>query len=389
MPVVITQPTQRATSFSYIRSLDGLRGLLVFPVALYHFSLTSGANKIYASGSFFAPSIFFALSGFLITSLLLVEKERTGGLDWRGFWKRRFRRLIPASLTIIFAVSLLSAIWPQLWAGLLPVSDVLAALLSVKNWQSIIVADQHVFRLLGPLAPYWSLAVEEQFYLGLSIVVAIAARTKHMLRWLTGLLIGVGIFSIISLVVQRDSLVREFFGTDTRASEIVAGCLVAVAVHHFGWPRSRWWPVVGWISLAVLIAAWATVPEDAAWVLEGGLALISIVSVGLIAGAVVPGSFARALEIAPLVELGKISYPVYLVHWPVAMAMSPERMGMTGWPLIIIRFVVSVGLGYAIFRWIERPMRHSTVLPGRSGPIAWASFGVASVVLAAIGMARL
>jgi peptidoglycan/LPS O-acetylase OafA/YrhL len=387
--VVITQPTQRATSFSYIRSLDGLRGLLVFPVALYHFSLTSGAGEVFATGSFFAPSIFFALSGFLITSLLLVEKERTGGLDWRGFWRRRFRRLIPASVTIVFAVSLMSAIWPSIWAGLLPVSDVLAALLSVKNWQSIAVADQHVFRLLGPLAPYWSLAVEEQFYLGLSIVVAIAARTRHMLRWLTGLLIGVGIFSIASLIVHEDSLVREFFGTDTRASEIVAGCLVAVAVHHFGWPRSRWWPLVGWVSLVALVIAWATVPEDAAWVLAGGLALISFVSVGLIGGAIVPGSFARALEIAPLVELGKISYPVYLVHWPVAMAMSPERMSMTGWPLIIVRFVVSVGLGYAIFRWVERPMRHSTMLAGRSGPIAWGSVGVASVVLAAIGMARL
>ena len=318
-----------------------------------------------------------------------MEKERTGGLDWRGFWRRRFRRLIPASLTIVFAVSLMSAIWPTLWSGLLPVSDVLAALLSVKNWQSIAVADQHVFRLLGPLAPYWSLAVEEQFYLGLSIVVAIAARTRHMLRWLTGLLIGVGVFSIVSLIVHEDSLVREFFGTDTRASEIVAGCLVAVAVHHYGWPRSRWWPVVGWISLAVLVVAWATVPEDAAWVLAGGLALISFVSVGLIGGAIVPGSFANALGIAPLVELGKISYPVYLVHWPVAMAMSPDRMGMTGWPLIILRFVISVGLGYAIFRWVERPMRHSTMLPGRSGPIAWAAFGVASVVLAAIGMARL
>lgn len=387
--MVITQPTERATSFSYIRSLDGMRGLLVFPVALYHFSLTSGADRIFATGSFFAPSIFFALSGFLITSLLLVEKERTGGLDWRGFWKRRFRRLVPASVTIVFAVSLMSAIWPTIWSGLLPVSDVVASLLSVKNWQSIIVADQHVFRLLGPLAPYWSLAVEEQFYLGLSIVVALAARTRHMLRWLTVLLVGVGLFSIASLIVQRDSLVREFFGTDTRASEIVAGCLVAVVVHHFGWPRSRCWPVVGWASLAVLIVAWATVPEDAPWVLGGGLALISIVSVGLIGGAIVPGSFSRALEIAPLVELGKMSYPVYLVHWPVAMAMSPERMGMAGWPLIILRFVVSVGLGYAIFRWVERPMRHSTVLPGRAGPIAWASAGVASIVLAAIGMARL
>jgi peptidoglycan/LPS O-acetylase OafA/YrhL len=202
------------------------------------------------------------------------------------------------------------------------------------------------------------------------------------------LLIGVGIFSIVSLVIHEDSLVREFFGTDTRASEIVAGCLLAVVVHRFGWPRSRWWPVVGWASLAVLIVAWATVPEDAAWVLAGGLALISIVSVGLLAGAVVPGSFATMLEVAPLVELGKISYPVYLVHWPVTMLMTPDRMGMTGWPLIIVRFVVSIAAGYAIFRWVERPMRHRDVLPGRSGVVVWAGLGVAAILLSAIGMAR-
>ena len=386
--MVLTERPPRATTFGYVRSLDGLRGLLVFPVALYHFSLTSGADRVFATGSFFAPSIFFALSGFLITSLLLVERERTGGLDWRGFWRRRFRRLLPASVFIVFVCASISAIWPSSWNGLLPVSDVVAALFSVKNWQSMVVADQHVFRLLGPLAPYWSLAVEEQFYLGLSIVVAIAARSRHMLRWLTGLLIAVGVFSIISLIVTHDSLVREFFGTDTRASEIVAGCLLAVAVHHFGWPTGRLWPVLGWIALAGLVVAWATVPEDAEWVLAGGIALISVISVPLLAGAVVPGSFARFLSIAPLVELGKISYPVYLVHWPVALLMSPERMPMTGWPLIIVRFVVSVAAGYGIFHWVERPRRHRQVLPGRQFAWAWGAMAAGAIVLAAIGMAR-
>ena len=386
--VVATAPTTRPTTFPYVEALDGLRGVLVFPVALYHFSLTAGADQIWAKGSFFAPSVFFALSGFLITSLLLVEHERTGALDWRGFWRRRFRRLLPASVVLVFVAALLGALVPSLWSGLLPLSDAAAGLFSVKNWQSIAVADQHTFRLLGPLSPYWSLAVEEQFYLGLSIVVAIAARSANFTRWLVGLLVGVGIFSIVSLVVHQDSLVREFFGTDTRASEIVAGCLMAVVVHRRGWPAQRWWATAGWAAFAVIVVAWALVPEDAPWVLGGGLALISIVNIGLIGGAIVPGTFASFLRFSPLVELGKISYPVYLVHWPVGMVLTVERTGLTGWSLIGLRFAVTILCGYAIFRFIERPMRHKGVLKGRAGFAAWAAVCAGALVLAAIGQAR-
>lgn len=386
--MVLTRTPTRPTTFPYVMSLDGLRGVLVFPVALYHFSLTSGADRIFARGSFFAPSVFFALSGFLITSLLLAENERTGSLDWRGFWRRRFRRLIPASVAIIVGAAGLGVIFPDVWHGLMPISDTLAGLLSVKNWQSIAVADEHVFRLLGPLSPYWSLAVEEQFYLGLSIVVALAARTRNFTKWLVGLLVAVGIFSIASLIIHDDSLVREFFGTDTRASEIVAGCLMAVVVHNYGWPTHRRWSTVGWAALAVIVVAWSVVPEDASWVLGGGLALISIVNIGLIGGAIVPGTFASFLKLKPLVELGKISYPVYLVHWPVGIVVSPERVGLTGWPIIIARFAVTIACGYAIFRFIERPMRHRSVLAGKSGLYAWGAAALAAIVLTLLATAR-
>lgn len=386
--MVLARPTTRPTTFPYVEALDGLRGVLVFPVALYHFSLTSGADRIWARGSFFAPSVFFALSGFLITSLLLAEHERTGGLDWRGFWRRRFRRLLPASVVIVFAAALLGLLIPSTWNGLLPVSDTLASLFSVKNWQSIAVADEHVFRLLGPLSPYWSLAVEEQFYLGLSIIVALAARSRYFTRWLVGLLVGVGVFSIASLIVHQDSLVREFFGTDTRASEIVAGCLMAVVVHHFGWPTRQWWSGVGWAALATIVMLWAVVPEDAPWVLGGGLALISVVNIGLLGGAVVPGTFASFLRFGPLVELGKISYPVYLVHWPIGILVNPARTGLTGWPIIGVRFAVTILAGYAIYRWVERPMRHREVLRGPRAVWAWAALSGGAILLSVLAALR-
>src|SRR6476661_1247679 len=114
--VVATSRAPSRTTFPYLEPLDGLRGILVFPVVLYHFSITGGTGTILAPGSYLAPSTFFALSGFLITSLLLVERERTGTIDGRGFWTRRFRRLIPASVTVVLVCVVISAIWPHVWA---------------------------------------------------------------------------------------------------------------------------------------------------------------------------------------------------------------------------------------------------------------------------------
>ena len=210
----------RPTKFKYVPALDGLRGLLVFPVALFHFSITAGwePTRVYAPGSFFAPSTFFALSGYLITSLLLVERERSGAINGLSFWSRRFRRLLPASVAVIVAASILTAIFPDLW-GPLPGSDVAAGLFSLSNWQAIRLADAgESFRLLGPLGVFWSLGLEEQFYLGLFTVVMFAsARAKAMTSWLVGLLVAVGLWSIASLVLIGSSRVPGSSGVPANA----------------------------------------------------------------------------------------------------------------------------------------------------------------------------
>jgi len=385
LPGMVTAAVERtrATRFPYIRSLDGLRGLLVFPVAAFHFSLTAATDPadrhILAPGAFFAPSAFFALSGFLITSLLMVEHERTGSIDGRGFWARRFRRLLPASVFVVLAVVAVGAVLPQWW-GPLPVPDIASALFSVQNWWSIHLANtDQAYRLLGPLGVYWSLAVEEQFYLGLFLVVFVASRTRHMIRWLTGALVTIGTLSIISLVVVQSSPQREFFGTDSRASELVAGCLVAVAFHHWGWPKGRWWGWAAWIALAATALAWLFVWEDDSFVLGGALALISIPNVFLICGATVEGGFQRFLGLRPLVELGRISYPVYLVHWPIGLVMNPVRMGFGGLPLIVARFAVSVAVGYGITRLLEKPLRTSSLVRWPRGIVVWGTAVVAAI----------
>lgn len=386
--MVQTAAVGRPTKFSYVPALDGLRGLLVFPVALFHFSITAGwdPRRVYAPGSFFAPSTFFTLSGYLITSLLLVERERSGTISGPSFWSRRFRRLLPASLFVVVAASVLTAIWPDLW-GPLPASDVGAALTSLSNWQAIHLASAgETFRLLGPLGIFWSLGVEEQFYLGLFVVVMIAAaRSKDMTRWLVGLLVAVGTLSLLSLVVVHSGPQREYFGTDSRASELVAGCLLAVWVHHRGLPKHPAWRWVGWAALAVSVLAWSTVFEDYDWVLGGGLALFSLVNLGLIIGCTVPGSsMATVLGFTPLVVLGRLSYPVYLIHWPMALILSPDRTGIVGWPLIILRFVASVVAAWLVYKLLESPMRTSKLVAWPKGLLVWAVPATGAFVLALV-----
>ncbi len=383
--VVQTAAVRRPTKFSYVPALDGLRGLLVFPVALFHFSITAGwdPTRVYAPGSFFAPSTFFALSGYLITSLLLAERERSGGIDGRGFWSRRFRRLLPSSVAVILAASVLTALFADLW-GPLPGSDVAAGLFSLSNWQAIQLADAgETWRLLGPLGVFWSLGLEEQFYLGLFTVVIIAsARAKAMTGWLVGLLVAVGVWSIASLVLIDSTPQREYFGTDTRASELVAGCLLAVWVHHKGLPKGWVWKWVGVASVVAAVLAWTFVHEDDAWVLGGGLALFSIVNIGLIIGASVAGPMVSALSLGPLVWLGRLSYPVYLVHWPMALIMQPERMGMVGWPLIVVRFAASLLVAWGLYRFLERPLRTSPLAQWPKGFVVWAVPAATALVLA-------
>ncbi len=379
-----TEATLRPTRIPYLQGLDGLRGLLVLPVLLFHYSITAGwqPQRVYAPGSFFAPSTFFALSGFLITALLLAEHERTGRIDGRGFWSRRFRRLLPASVLVIVAVAVAPLVWPtELYD--LPGTSLIGPLFSVANWQSILWADRgDAAQLLGPLGIFWSLSLEEQFYLGLFVAVVVVSRFRRDLaRSLTVVLVVVGLCSILSTILVDSTPQREFFGTDSRASELVAGCLLAVWVHHRGVPRWRGWTWVGLASIGVAVVAWTTVGELTPWVLRGGLPLFSLVNIGLILGAAVAGPTSRLLSLAPLVQLGRISYPVYLIHWPLVFFIRPTDGWFVGWPVIIVRTIVAIALAWLVFRFIERPARNSELLAAPRGLAIWA--GAAAVALLA------
>ncbi|MGI9576596.1 MAG: acyltransferase family protein, partial [Microthrixaceae bacterium] len=128
---------------------------------------------------------------------------------------------------------------------------------------------------------------------------------------------------------------------------------------------------VGMAALLAAAAAWTFVHEDDPWVLGWGLAAFSLVNVGLILGASVPGPMSSALSVAPLVWIGRLSYPIYLVHWPMALIMNPDRMGMVGWPLIALRSIASVLVAWAVFRWLETPLRSARVAAWPRGLLLW------------------
>lgn len=384
---VQTAAAIRPTRIEYFPGLDGLRGLLVLPVALFHYSITAGwePQRVYASGSFFAPSTFFALSGFLITSLLLAERERNGSIDGRGFWSRRFRRLLPASIVVIVVVACAPLVWPGTLYDL-PGSDLIGPLFSVANWQAIIWADQgEAGRLLGPLGIFWSLSLEEQFYLGLFIVVMVISRLRRNFTfWLVTALLLVGVSSIISTMFVDSTPQREFFGTDSRASELVAGCLLAVWIHHKGMPQWRGWTWIGVASIVAATVAWFAVGELDPWVLRVGLPLFSVVNIGLIIGGLAPGVASRFLSIGPLVWLGRLSYPVYLIHWPLVFFLRPNGTWFVGWPVIIIRFAVAVALAWLLFRYVERPLRNSPLIAGFKGAATWAGLAGTALLAATV-----
>ncbi len=385
------RPQGVTTRFPYVPALDGIRGLLVFPVLLFHFTLigcTQGGGcsaTILAPGSFFAPSMFFTLSGFLITSLLLIERGGKGRVDWLAFWSRRFRRLLPASVVVVLVCAALPHMWPAAWGRLFP-SDALAALFSFRNWQAISLETTQGLRTVGPLSPYWSLAIEEQFYLGLSIVVGVAMLARSWRTTLTVALAATGAASIFAMLVVHGTPNRELFGTDIRAAEVVAGCLLAVAVQKWGWPQSRWFVPLGWIGLAGTVILWGWVSEHDPWVLNGGLILIAVLNLMIIVGASVwGGSIGRFFCSRPLVEIGKLSYPLYLVHWPVALATMPVHTGLDGWPLTLLRFGLCLLLAVPLTKFIEAPIRSRRILKGWKFPAVWAGAVAVSIGLSLWG----
>ena len=371
---------------TYQPALDGVRGVAVVLVVVFH--LDVGVFN----GGYLGVSVFFTLSGFLITSLLVDEWNSRGGSKQRGinlgrFYVRRIKRLMPAGITTLLAVAVLAAVGlvartPRLQG------DLTAAAWNVFNWRELWSGDSYaeLFQDESAVAHFWSLAIEEQFYLVWPVTMLFLLKRCGLGR--QGLL---RVLSVLFLLSAATALAASpevaYFATWTRASEIFAGALLGAWMStssRLTWPN--WWRWLPTVSLAIIVVASIITPTATGWAYEGGLPIFALVSVALIAGLQMPSHTRRAMSWVPLVALGKVSYGIYLVHWPVFAVLDEQRLDVGGWSLALVRLAVSGVIAVTMFFVLERPIRQSQRSVRPIVAVGFAILAMATVTLAAFAV---
>ncbi len=381
------------TGSQSIPALDGIRAVAVALVLADHGGIPG------LSGGFLGVDVFFVLSGFLITSLLLDELDRTGRIGLRGFWIRRARRLLPALIVMVLAVVAARDLFPPEAVAALR-DDAVASFFWIANWA--FVAQKADYFSHGatpsPLQHTWSLGVEEQYYLIWPLLlIAVAVVFRARARWAVFGMATVGVLASAAwaiLFTSEATLNRVYFGTDTRAQALLVGAAAAALLVRdwtsvtMGGPylRSRWarWaarilPVIG---LAALAAA-AHYATGAAREFRSGLLIVVALAAVLVVASVAleqDGPVARLLAWRPLVWLGAISYGVYLWHWPVFLALNGERTGWSGWSLFALRCAATVAIAAASWWLLEQPIRRWRPVIVPMLPLAGATAATAAAV---------
>lgn len=356
-----------AAELGYRPALDGLRAVAVIAVLFFH------ARFSWAKGGFLGVSTFFTLSGFLITTLLISEHHRSGGISLRSFWTRRFRRLLPAAWMTLAGVVGASAfgVWNDDQMRALR-GDVPSAFLQLINWHFVAggrsYGDQ--FAAPSPLEHFWSLAIEEQFYVVFPLVALLALRWAKGRRW--PLAAAMGVMAVMSAIVSGltagGSTGRAYFGTDTRLMELCIGVILATVLSgRFTavTQRARSWLVLpGLFAVVVTGWSWTHFTVESRSLYPWGLLMTAACSAALITAALQPGLISSALSVAPMRWIGRLSYGIYLIHWPVFLWLTPTRTDLGAWPLFVLRMAVTLVLAMASNRLVEDPIRRRRRLTG-------------------------
>ncbi|HEY3252384.1 MAG TPA: acyltransferase, partial [Polyangiaceae bacterium] len=353
----MSSPIQQAR-LRHVPALDGLRGLALLGVLLFH---ANGALP----GGYLGVDLFFVLSGFLITSLLLAEQRETGQIALAPFWVRRARRLFPALLSLMPVVAIYGRYFARTDELLTVRAQALAALAYVANWQAIFRHQSYwqLFAAPSPLEHTWSLSIEEQFYVVWPVLLSFVLRRRSA-RTLLVLCLVLSALSMAAMLYLFDAgnTTRAYLGTDTRMAGILLGAALATLISpndRFGARVVRVLDGCGLLAALGLAVAWATLRGTNAFLYHGGFWLTELAALSLIACAIAGERswVARALSIRPLTWLGTISYGVYLWHWPVNVFLSPERTHVHGLGLHVLRFTLTLVIAIVSYRFLEQPIR--------------------------------
>lgn len=373
-------------------ALDGIRALAIVLVMIYH------ATDQQPRGGFFSVDVFFVLSGYLIAGLLIKEDWTWGSIDLVAFYVRRARRLLPGLIAAVIAIA---AVCPRVLSDEAVASmrgDGLATIFYVANWRFIATGDSY-FAQFGDPSPYrhmWTLAIEEQFYLILPmLLIALIALTRANLRYITGALVGLAALSALwmwVLYVPGEDPSRVYYGTDTRAQDLLLGsalaCGMTLISKRAAQQRARLMTLIGGIGFAVMVVWFLTFAEDQSFTYGGGFFVFVLGTCALIASVELnqDGPFARVFGFVPWAWIGKISYGLYLYHWPVFLLM--KHTGLKGPLLFVTEFAISFALGALSFYALEQPIRRHGLKPliGRKAAITvgWLCLPVTAAITLAL-----
>jgi peptidoglycan/LPS O-acetylase OafA/YrhL len=353
----------------------------VLAVVLYHFS------PHVAPGGFLGVDVFFVLSGFLITSLLVAERNQSRRIRLRQFWIRRARRLLPALFLVLIAVGVYALVFATPIEATRVRGDGIASLFYFANWRFIVSGQSYIEQFLGaapsPLRHTWSLAIEEQFYLvwpilvaGLGFASARFARRwglapTRVLRWVlvTVCVAAASVSAVLMAAVFKPGHdpSRVYYGTDTRAQVLLlGGALGALTAGVLALGRSaqrRLLLGAGYIAAVVLMILFFAAHDTSTWLYRGGYAVVGILVVVVIAAAAQPGrnQLGRLLATRPMVGLGLISYGVYLWHWPITVWVTGAGTGLGAVALFTVRASLTLGLALLSYFLVEMPIRHGVL----------------------------
>ena len=339
-----------------------MRGIAVLLVMLFHFKL--GPFR----GGFVGVTVFFTLSGFLICSRTLTEVGRSGRFAVADFFERRVRRLAPAAIACILGVVVLTSIVGTHEQHASVGGDAIAALANVANWRFLVHGTSYadLFAAPSPLNHFWSLAIEEQFYLVFPVVVWLALKLPRRVRVpAVALIVSAALEWSAHEASVAGNFNRFYYGTDARMTELLVGVIAALALSYWrvsvprpAGPQRLGVTIVAAAGLATVFFGAITFQNGGSTYQHGGAFVIALATAALIIGGLEGSNgIARLCSIRPLVYVGKISYGAYLYHWPI-FALSGKHWGpLHGTWLGLAQLAASLLLAAVSFRYLEAPIQ--------------------------------